>query len=134
MLGADVVMVEVLRLFLGELHDFAGPFGETIEVSSLVPACFGSLPTGAGPAVTCQPSAYRANNILRCHLLILSGCSHSPYKRQPVLPGLHACATDALNAFGQGRLAPSPAPGRPAVLCQGVQTAAGGPTAQPAHH
>src|SRR5258707_14097968 len=55
MLGADVVMVEVLRLFLGELHDFARPFGETIEVSYLVPACFGSLPTGVGPAVTCRP-------------------------------------------------------------------------------
>src|SRR5258707_14605260 len=72
MLGADVVMLETLRLFLGELHDRAGPFGEAIEVPTLLRACFGSLPAGASPAVTCQPSADRANDSLPSHLLILS--------------------------------------------------------------
>ena len=72
MLGADVVVLETLLLFLGELHGCAGPFSETIEVPNLIRACCGSLPTGASPLVTCQPSADRANNMLRCHLLILS--------------------------------------------------------------
>jgi hypothetical protein len=34
-LGADGVVLEALRLFLGELHDCAGPFGEAVEVPSL---------------------------------------------------------------------------------------------------
>jgi hypothetical protein len=72
MLGADVVVLETLCLFLGELHDCAGTFGEAIEVPSLIRACFGSLPTGASPLVTCQPSADRSNDSLRYHLLILS--------------------------------------------------------------
>src|SRR5260370_12209510 len=72
MLGADVVMLETLRLFLGELHDRAGPFGEAIEVPTLLRACFGSLPAGATPALTAQPSADRANDPFHSHLLILS--------------------------------------------------------------
>ena len=71
-LGADGVVLEALRLFLGELHDRAGPFGEAVEVPSLVRGCCGSLPTGASPPVRCQPSAYRADKMVRCHLLILS--------------------------------------------------------------
>src|SRR6266567_2286431 len=71
-LGADGVVLEALRLFLGELHDCAGPFGEAVEVPSLVRACCGSLPTGASPPVRCQPSADRADTMVRCHLLILS--------------------------------------------------------------
>src|SRR6266566_7148166 len=72
MLGADGVVLETLRLFLGKLHDPAGPIGEAIEVPTLFRACFGSLPAGAAPAVTCQPSADRANDSLHFHLLILS--------------------------------------------------------------
>src|SRR5260370_16838665 len=71
-LGADVVVLEALRLFLGELHDRAGPFGEAVEVPFLVPACCGSLPTGASPPATGQHSAERANTIVPFHLLILS--------------------------------------------------------------
>src|SRR5207249_4737737 len=70
--GADGVVLETLRLFLGELHDHAGPFGETIEVPTLIRACCGSLPTGASPAATYQPSADRADKMVRYHLLILS--------------------------------------------------------------
>jgi hypothetical protein len=71
-LGADGVVLEALRLFLGELHDRAGPFGEAVEVPSLVRGYCGSLPTEASPPVRCQPSADRADNMVRCHLLILS--------------------------------------------------------------
>jgi hypothetical protein len=31
MLGADVVVIEVTGLFLGEHHDHASPFGEPFE-------------------------------------------------------------------------------------------------------
>src|SRR5207248_6938747 len=61
-------------------------------------------------------------------------CSSSPDERQAVLPGLHACPTDALYAFNEGRFSPSSAPWCLAALRQGVQTAAGRPSAQPAHH
>ena len=45
---------------------------EAIEVPTLLRVCFGSLPAGAASAVTCQPSADRANKMVHSHLLILS--------------------------------------------------------------
>src|SRR5258708_9759729 len=72
MLSADVVMVEALRLFLSKLHHMPGSLGEPVEASSLVRAYFVSLSARVGPAVASQPSADRANKMLRCHLLILS--------------------------------------------------------------
>ncbi len=71
-LGADGAVLETLRLFLGEPHDCAGPFGEAVEVPSLVCGCCSSLPTGASPPLRCQPSADRADKMVRCYLLILS--------------------------------------------------------------
>ncbi len=131
MLGADVVVLEALRLFLGELHDVAGSFGEPVEVPLLARSSVSPFPTGTSPpAGMSQQSAERACKSLRYHLLILSvGMLSSPDQRQLVLSGLYACPADPLNAFGQGWLAPPFAPWRPAVSCQTVQAAAGGPAA-----
>src|SRR6266852_2188529 len=74
MLGPDVVVLQALRLFLGKTHHMPGSLGEPVEAPSLVHACFGSLSTGTGPAVTSQPSADRAKKFLSYHLLILSVC------------------------------------------------------------
>ncbi len=74
MFSPDVVMLEALRLFLSKTHHMPGSLGEPVEAPSLVHACFGSLSTGTGPAVTSQPSADRAKKFLSYHLLILSVC------------------------------------------------------------
>src|SRR5260370_19445194 len=67
-------MLEALRLFLSKTHHMPGSLGEPVETPSLVHACFGSLSTGTGPAVTSQPSADKAKKFLSYHLLILSVC------------------------------------------------------------
>src|SRR5438132_13000032 len=136
MLGADVVMVETLRLFLGELHDRAGPFGEAIEVPTLLRVCFGSLPKGAAPAVTCQPSADRANDSLHFHLLILSVSLLLLTRRASSGSRLSSTPVPQTRSMRSSRdgSPPSSAPGCPAALSQGVQTAAGRPAAQPAPH
>src|SRR2546421_9053945 len=46
MLGADVVVVEALRLFLGELHDFSGPLGEPVKAPPPVLVCTSSRSAG----------------------------------------------------------------------------------------
>ncbi len=129
-LGADVVVLETLRLFLGKLHDVAGSLGEPVEAPLLVPSSVSPFPTGTSTlAGTPQPSAERSSQSLHYHPLILSvSMFSSPDQRQLVLSGLYACPTNPLNAFDQGGFAPPSAPWRPAVSCQFVQAATGGPT------
>src|SRR5258708_1184787 len=74
MFSPGVVLLYALRRFLRETHPLPRSLREPVEAPSLVHACFGSLSTGTGPAVTSQPSADRAKKFLSYHLLILSVC------------------------------------------------------------
>src|SRR6266699_1815087 len=67
MLGADVVVVEALRLFLGKTHGMPGPLGEPVKTPPPVLACTSSRSAGTSPAVTRQVSHDGVNNSLYCH-------------------------------------------------------------------